>query len=91
MVGSEDTSLKELIKRAKARHADVRIGKNGLTEGVLKEIERRLKDHKVVKIKIGIDVEDRREFARDVAKKLNAKLIEVRGYTFILAKEDVRD
>jgi RNA-binding protein len=80
-----------LIKRVKARHADVRIGKNGLTEGVLKEIERRLKDHKVVKIKIGIDVEDRREFARDVAKKLNAKLIEVRGYTFILAKEDVRD
>lgn len=91
MAGSEDTSLKELIKRVKARHADVRIGKNGLTEGVLKEIERRLKDHKVVKIKIGIDVEDRREFARDVAKKLNAKLIEVRGYTFILAKEDVRD
>lgn len=88
MVGSEDIPLKRLIKKAKASHADVRIGKKGVTEEVVKEIKRRLDEHKVVKVKIGIEVEDRREFARLVAEKANAKLIEIRGYTFILAKKN---
>lgn len=88
MVGSEDIPLKRLIKEAKASHADVRIGKKGVTEEVVKEIKRRLDEHKVVKVKIGIEVEDRREFARLVAEKTNAKLIEIRGYTFILAKKN---
>lgn len=88
MVGSEDIPLKRLIKEAKASHADVRIGKKGVTEEVVKEIKRRLDEHKVVKVKIGIEVEDRREFARLIAEKANAKLIEIRGYTFILAKKN---
>lgn len=88
MVGSEDIPLKRLIKEAKASHADVRIGKKGATEEVVKEIKRRLDEHKVVKVKIGIEVEDRREFARLIAEKANAKLIEIRGYTFILAKKN---
>ncbi|QGR20161.1 YhbY family RNA-binding protein [Stygiolobus azoricus] len=88
MVGSEDIPLKRLIKEAKASHADVRIGKKGVTEEVIKEIKRRLNEHKVVKVKIGIEVEDRREFARLIAEKANAKLIEIRGYTFILAKKN---
>ncbi len=88
MVGSEDIPLKRLIKEAKASHADVRIGKKGVTEEVVKEIKRRLDEHKVVKVKIGIEVEDRREFARLIAERANAKLIEIRGYTFILAKKN---
>jgi Predicted RNA-binding protein containing KH domain, possibly ribosomal protein len=88
VVGSEDIPLKRLINEAKASHADVRIGKKGLTEEVVKEIKRRLDEHKVVKVKIGIEVEDRREFARLIAEKANAKLIEIRGYTFILAKKN---
>jgi len=90
VAGQEDTNynIKQLIKMAKARHADVRIGKKGLTDEVINEIKRRLKDHKVVKVKIGIEVEDRREFAKKVAGLAGAKLIEVRGFTFILAKKD---
>jgi RNA-binding protein len=88
VVGSEDIPLKRLIKEAKASHADVRIGKKGVTEEVVKEIKRRLDEHKVVKVKIGIEVEDRREFARLIAERANAKLIEIRGYTFILAKKN---
>lgn len=75
-----------MIKKVKASHADVRIGKNGLTEGVINEIKRRLKENKVIKVKIGMEVDDRRAFAREAAEKVGAKLIEVRGYTFILAK-----
>lgn len=40
-------------------------------------------------MKIGYNIEeDRREFAKKVASLVGAKLIEVRGYTFILAKID---
>ncbi|BCU69254.1 YhbY family RNA-binding protein [Stygiolobus caldivivus] len=88
MVGSEDIPLKKLIKEAKASHAEIRIGKKGVTEEVINEIKRRLKEHKVVKVKIGIEIEDRREFAKEIAEKVGARLIEVRGYTFILAKKD---
>ncbi len=86
MSSEERETIREKVKRKREEHADVRIGKNGLTPQVIEEIRRRLKDHKVVKVKIGIDVEDRREFARQVAEAVNAKLIEVRGKTFILAE-----
>ncbi|MCY0860448.1 MAG: YhbY family RNA-binding protein [Sulfolobaceae archaeon] len=64
------------------------MGKNGVTDGVINEIKRRLKEHKVVKVKIGIEVEDRKKFAEEIANKVGAKLIEVRGFTFILVKVD---
>ncbi|AOL16946.1 RNA-binding protein [Sulfolobus sp. A20] len=81
--------IRDLIKQVKSKTADVRIGKNGLSENILNEIKRRLEYHKVVKVKIGYNIEeDRREFAKKVASLVGAKLIEVRGYTFILAKID---
>ena len=90
MDGPEDISynIKQLIKKAKARHADVRIGKKGITDGIINEIKRRLKVHRVVKVRIGMDVEDRKSFAKKIAELTGAKLIEVRGFTFILAKKD---
>lgn len=93
MAGQEDTNynIRHLINRAKASHAEVRIGKKGITEEIINEIKKRLKNHKVVKIKIGIEVDDRKEFAKKIAELTEAKLIEVRGFTFILAKENDSD
>ena len=69
--------------------ADINIGKNGLSENVINEIKRRLKEKKIVKIRVlksareilGID---RREIARLVAEKTGSELVEIRGFTFIL-------
>ncbi|MUM65332.1 RNA-binding protein [Acidianus infernus] len=80
--------ISEKIKKAKAEHPTIRIGKNGITEGLINEIKRQLKDHEVVKIRIGIKDQDRREIAKKVAELTNAKLVEVRGYTFILMKNE---
>ncbi|MCY0883900.1 MAG: YhbY family RNA-binding protein [Acidianus infernus] len=80
--------ISEKIKKAKAGHPTIRIGKNGITEGLINEIKRQLKDHEVVKIRIGIKDQDRREIAKKVAELTNAKLVEVRGYTFILMKNE---
>ncbi|HIH90843.1 YhbY family RNA-binding protein [Ignicoccus hospitalis] len=67
----------------------VHIGKKGVTEEVLKEIRRQLKERGFVKVKIEKSVirvleRDRREVAKEVAERLGAELLEVRGRTFIL-------
>ncbi len=86
--------VKELIKEVRHSSADVRIGKSGISENVLKEIKRRLKKKGVVKVKIlksalKVEEKDRFEIAKGVAERIGAKLVEVRGRTFILLMENV--
>ena len=84
--GRELKRLKELVQQGPA---DVIIGKNGVTDGVLAEIRRRLEDKGVVKVKalktaVKVTGMDRRELARHVAERLGAWLLDVRGRTFVL-------
>lgn len=74
----------------------VRIGKSGLHDGVLQEIERRLKEEKVIKVRVlrsyltssGTDV---RGIASEVAKLVKAEVITVRGHVFILRKRTTKN
>jgi len=82
-------NVKELIKEVRHSSADVRIGKAGVSEGVLSEIKRRLKEKGVIKVKmlksaLKVEGKDRFEIAKEVAEKVGARLVEVRGRTFIL-------
>ena len=84
--------LKELKKYCQQRKPDVRIGKAGISEGILREIDRRLKEQGIVKVKIlkaAFDVEkkDRFQIAKEAAEKLGALLVEVRGKTFTIYRE----
>lgn len=71
--------------------SDIQIGKQGLTEGVIREISSRLEKKEVVKIRIlksaliatGLT---RHEVAEKISEAVGARLIEVRGRTFILYK-----
>ena len=81
--------LKRLKEEVQQGRADVIIGKNGVTQGVLDEIRRHLEDKGVVKVKalktaIKSTGMDRRSLARHVAEKLGAWLLDVRGRTFVL-------
>lgn len=81
--------VKELVKEVRHRSADVRIGKAGVSEKVLKEIRRRLKEKGVIKVKmlksaLKVEGKNRFEIAKEVAEKIGAELVEVRGRTFIL-------
>ncbi len=82
--------LKEVVQQGPA---DVIIGKNGLSEGVLREIDRRLKEKGVIKVKalksaIAVTGLDRRELARRVAEAVGARLLDVRGRTFVLYRHE---
>ena len=85
--------IKRRLKEKMLGRADVNVGKQGLTESVLKEIDRRLSSEEVVKVRIlksALEVEgvdDRKKFAEVLAQKLSADAIEVRGYTVVLYRK----
>jgi len=89
-------SLRERVKRAHHGSPDVIIGKKGVTPEVLREIDARLRRKGVIKVKIlraGVEAEeaDRREIARMVARRVGARLMGVRGRTFVLYREEARE
>ncbi len=81
----------EKVKEVIQGKAHVNIGKQGITENVIKEIERRLKDEEVIKVRVlrsfkrasGREIED---IAEEVAEKVNARVVDVRGNVFVLVK-----
>lgn len=87
-----DKDVEREIKKRVAGKVDVQLGKKGITDSFIREIKNRLEKQGVVKVRIlksfrrTSDV-DRREIARIVAEKVGAKLVDVRGYTFILVKK----
>lgn len=72
--------------RAQSVQATVHIGKEGMTERVVEEIARQLKNSKLVKIKLHTSWDvDRKDAARMLADATRSVLIEVRGFTVVLA------
>ncbi len=82
-------SIRRLRNLIQQLPADVRIGKNGISEGLINEVKRRLKIQGYVKVKIlknapEIELMNRKDIARVVAEKCGGKLIDIRGRTFVL-------
>ena len=73
----------------------VNIGKRGLTEGVLREIENVLRARGVVKVKLLRSFREsmglsREEVAEILAKALSAEVVGMRGFVIALRKERER-
>lgn len=76
----------------------LKVGKNGITSGVLEEIKRQLKRGKVeIEIQKGAllqedgSLADRKVFARELAEKAGARLVRIMGYHLILDKKRASD
>jgi len=69
---------------------EFRIGKKGITQGVIGEIKRRIEKEGEVKVRINKNLlsqgVERKDTAKMVAELCSAELVEVRGFTFILRK-----
>ena len=64
--------------------AAFQVGKDGVTEGVVKELQARLTREPLVKVKIqkaAFGEGDIRDVAADLAKRARVTLVEVRGHT----------
>lgn len=65
------------------------IGKGGVSEEVLKEIEKQLEKNEMVKakfLKTALRGGNAKQMASKIAEKTEASLVEVRGHTFMLYK-----
>jgi len=88
----KDLSKKEKLNEVKTNAAQIILGKNGLSENLLNEIKKKLKQEKIIKIKIlktaaELEKMNRKEFAELIATQTDARLVEIRGYNLILQKK----
>lgn len=89
---SQEKNEESLKRTAHALQPAVRIGKNGITNEILAEIEKQLKKHKLVKIKLLQNFvlatgKSKKEIAQRLATEMHAKLIHTVGGTMTLFRE----
>ena len=68
----------------------VRVGKNGLNEGVILEINRLLNKHKVIKVKFlnsSINKDNKNNLIKELSEKTNSKIIKKIGFVVVLFRE----
>jgi RNA-binding protein len=76
---------KELVKRGAELKPTIHVGKGGITDGIVDEIVKQIKDRQLVKIKILPSSEmPRKEIAAELAGRSRSSLVEVRGNTVLL-------
>lgn len=80
-------SMKELKEAAKTLMPILRLGKNGITEGVIDEIDIHLKKRSMIKIKLlGSFREnyDRRTISEEIASRTKSKVVLQVGGSLVL-------
>jgi RNA-binding protein len=82
-------SIPKLRDKAVHLEPSVRIGKNGITSGILSEIGVLLDKKELVKIKIlqgSLEQSQKEELVKEVVEKTGALLVQQVGLTFTLFK-----
>lgn len=80
-------NIPALRDQARSIEPLLRIGKNGLTPGVVNEIVAQLKKKRLVKIKLlkaFIEGKDKKEAGRELAEKTGAILVQQVGFVVVL-------
>jgi len=57
----------------------VLVGDEGVSEGVIKEADRALEDHELIKIRFAGEREERSEMISSLAQRLNAEVVQTIG------------
>ena len=74
------TQKKQLRSLGHTLNPVVSVADNGLSEGVIKEADRAITDHELIKIRFSMDDRDeRREMMAELATKLQAELVQTIG------------
>lgn len=84
-----DKSQKNMRQESKILAPNINIGKNGLTDQVIKNIKEELSRHKLVKLKIlqsYLSDKNKNEVFDDVAAKTGAKIVHKIGFTITLTR-----
>jgi RNA-binding protein len=84
-----DKKLRIMRSESKNLTPKVIIGKNGLTEQVIKNIKDELSKHKLVKLKIlqsYMSDKDKNNVFKEIVERTGAKIVQKIGFTITLTK-----
>lgn len=84
-----DAKLKDMRRESKVMTPNILIGKNGLTDQVIKNIKSDLTKHKLVKLKIlksYLSETDKDSVFDEIEEKTGAKVVHKIGFTITLTK-----
>jgi RNA-binding protein len=87
---SKKTPSQVRIKIAWQDPVMLQVGKGGISEGLIKEAKRLLKEHKIMKIRIlrsALDEITKQQLAKLFCEKTGAGLIGIRGNTAVVFKK----
>ena len=67
----------------------INVGKKGLTDGLIKEINLQLEKRGMVKVKMlrSFRNKDKKELVEEIRAKVNGKLVDFRGFVLTFEKE----
>lgn len=69
----------------------LQIGKNGISENSIKQIDDALEAREIIKITVlETSGEDTREIAHEIAKEVNAEVVQVIGSKFVLYRKSTK-
>jgi RNA-binding protein len=85
------SGMKRRLKREfSVQQPTVWVGKEGVTQQVINEINKQLEQHEVVKARIhqtALINQETKQLVTDITIQTNSTLIDLRGHTFILYKK----
>lgn len=86
MKGKQRSYLKSLANQL---DATVNIGKGGLTESVLKQIDQDLEANELVKIKVlNNNMDDKDEMLEEILEKLDCEFVSQLGFRFVVYRRN---
>ncbi|WP_088008059.1 ribosome assembly RNA-binding protein YhbY [Indiicoccus explosivorum] len=88
------TGKQKRFLRSEAHHLDpiFQVGKGGVSETMLKQLEDALEKRELIKISIlQNNEEDKHEVAEELARGTGAELVQLIGHTVILYKQSVNN
>lgn len=79
--------------RALAQHLQpiVMVGKEGLSENVVKALDEALACHELVKVKFQANKEGTRDISENLAKKTKSDVVSVIGFTSVFYKKSEKE
>jgi len=80
----------KLKNKAKFLEPTVRIGKSGLTQNIITEINKQLKNRKLIKVKFlksALENTDKKQLAEQILENTDSILIEKVGFVIVLYKK----
>lgn len=67
------------------------VGDKGLSEGLIDEVSRALRDHELIKVKVAIgDRDDRANLINDLVEKTGSELVQSIGKVAVILKKNTK-